>query len=211
MKKFPILFVCLVMAYATGARERTFTVASPDMTNEVTVRQTDSGFMMQVNHEGKTVCDIRDISMTVDGACWNGAASFRKAVRTSVNRELHPVAPRKFSVLEESYNLLSLEYGDYSFQVRVYDEGAAWRFCGKADREGTIDNESAEFVFDQDCQSYTQLAELVRVPLYGAAGVFPAAGQILADARYGQKRRKQRADFGDRPVRLCRFLSGTDR
>ena len=118
------------MAYATGARERTFTVASPDMTNEVTVRQTDSGFMMQVNHEGKTVCDIRDISMTVDGACWNGAASFRKAVRTSVNRELHPVAPRKFSVLEESYNLLNLEYGDYSFQVRVYDEGAAWRFCG---------------------------------------------------------------------------------
>ena len=112
MKKFPILFVCLVMAYATDARERTFTVASPDMTNEVTVSQTDSGFMMQVNHEGKTVCDIRDISMTVDGACWNGAASFRKAVRTSVNRELHPVAPRKFSVLEESYNLLSLEYGD---------------------------------------------------------------------------------------------------
>ena len=49
MKKFPILFVCLVMAYATGARERTFTVASPDMTNEVTVRQTDSGFMMQIN------------------------------------------------------------------------------------------------------------------------------------------------------------------
>ena len=162
MKKFPILFVCLVMAYATGARERTFTVASPDMTNEVTVRQTDSGFMMQVNHEGKTVCDIRDISMTVDGACWNGAASFRKAVRTSVNRELHPVAPRKFSVLEESYNLLSLEYGDYSFQVRVYDEGAAWRFCGKADREGTIDNESAEFVFDQDCQSYTQLTDKVQ-------------------------------------------------
>ena len=151
--------MCLAAAYVTDAREKTFTVTSPDMVNVVTVSRTGAGFSLQVNHRGKTVCYVNDISMTVDGVCWDGASSFRKAVRTSTDREIHPVVARKFSTLEDCYNLLSLEYSDYAFQVRVYDEGAAYRFCGKTDREGTIDNESAVFVFDPDCQSYTQLTD----------------------------------------------------
>ena len=134
MKRILILFVCLSMAYLSDARETTFTVTSPDMADKVSVTHTDAGFTLHVCHDGKPVFSIENISMTVDGTCWNGTSSFRKAVRTSTERELHPVAPRKFSVLEDCHNELSLEYRDYAFQVRVYNEGLAYRFCGKSDR-----------------------------------------------------------------------------
>ena len=159
MKRILILFVCLSMAYLSDARETTFTVTSPDMADKVSVTHTDAGFTLHVCHDGKPVFSIENISMTVDGTCWNGTSSFRKAVRTSTERELHPVAPRKFSVLEDCHNELSLEYRDYAFQVRVYNEGLAYRFCGKSDREGTVDSESAEFVFPPECLSYTQLTD----------------------------------------------------
>ena len=150
MKKFPILFVCLVMAYVTDAREKTFTVTSPDMANEVTVSRNDAGFTMQINHDGKTVCHIEDISMTVSGVCWNGESDFRKAIRQSVDRDLHPVVARKFSVLK-----------DCCRQRRYHRQ-----------RIGRIRlRPRLPVVYT----AYRQGAELVRVPLYGAARIFPAA------------------------------------
>lgn len=159
MKRILSLIVCLSTAYFSNAHERSFTVTSPDSVNEVTVSLGGSGISIEVIHDGRPAVDIRKISMTADGDCWDGASSFRKAVRTSVSEEIKPAVPRKFSVLKNNYNLLSVEFRDYSFQVRVYDEGVAYRFCGKSDSEGTIDGETAEFAFGPDCMSYTQLTD----------------------------------------------------
>ena len=159
MRKFLFFILCLTLTCVADAREKVFTVTSPDMKNEVSVFNTDTGFCLQISHNGKDVCRMENISMTVDGISWNGTSGFRKAVSTSVNREIHPAVPRKFSVLHDSYRLLSLEYRDYSFQVRVYNEGVTYRFCGKTDAEGTVDSESAEFTFAPGCQSYTQLTD----------------------------------------------------
>ena len=159
MKHFLTLVLCLATALLSAAGGKTFSTASPDTRNKVTVTQTDKGLCLQVSRDGSPVCRIENISMTVDGKCWNGASSFRKTAVTSVDRLLHPAVPRKFSVLEDRYRLLSVDFRDYSFQVRVYDEGVAYRFCGKPDRTGTIESESAKFVFDPGCLSYTQLTD----------------------------------------------------
>ena len=68
MRKFLFFILCLTLTCVADAREKVFTVTSPDMKNEVSVFNTDTGFCLQISHNGKDVCRMENISMTVDGA-----------------------------------------------------------------------------------------------------------------------------------------------
>lgn len=80
-----------------------------------------------------------------------------KAVRQSVNEELTPVVPLKFSTVTNRYNRLLLKFkGDYSVEFRAFDDGFAYRFLTDLKGEQEIINEILRLNLVDGCLLHLQ-------------------------------------------------------
>jgi alpha-glucosidase len=136
--------------------------------------------------------------------------------RSSVNAEIKPVVPFKFSTVKNHYNQLLLAFkGDYSVEFRAFDDGVAYRFITK--KKGTIE------VMQEDFNLSFAGDYLVHTEFPGSRGfnaVYEAPYShveskewkdemsvlpILIDTRKGAKILVSEADLVDYP---CMFVNG---
>lgn len=154
------VFILGSLAAAVMASAQTYEITSPDKRTSVTVDLSDRVYY-SVEFDNKDIIDPSPIGMTLDRRTHLGRKPEIVDTRTrAVNESITPALPEKRSVIPDVYNELTLNFrGDYSLLVRVYDDGAAYRFITDLDRAVRVMNEQATFVFSQDDSVYFPVAQ----------------------------------------------------
>jgi alpha-glucosidase len=134
---------------------KTYRIVSPDKTIEVTVTA-DKALTWSVSVDGNIVMAPSAVSMTINNNLIPGEKPKIKSVgKQLIQQEIKPVVPRKFAVIEDHFNELTLNFKKgYSVTFRVYNNGAAYRFSTNIKGEITVNTEQAEFHFTGDNHIY---------------------------------------------------------
>ncbi len=127
------------------------TIASPNGAIVVTIG-TSPALTYSISLRGREIIAPSHIAMTLAGGEILGAtAALTGSMPQSVDRVLRPVAPTKRSQVRDHFNERRFDFrGDYSLVVRVFDDGAAYRFATRRPGEITVTSEQATFRFTGD-------------------------------------------------------------
>ncbi len=142
-----LISVALTLAAVTGLAAKDYTVTSPSGNLSATV-SVDTATVLAVKVKGQTVMENCRLSMTLaDGMVLGQNASIRKDTRG--NRTENITAPfYRQNAFQTSYNYLSLRYdGNYTLQVRAYNDGIAYRFVTSFPNDIEVLNECVQYNF----------------------------------------------------------------
>ncbi|MCQ2136954.1 MAG: glycoside hydrolase family 97 catalytic domain-containing protein, partial [Bacteroidales bacterium] len=151
MKRITLTIVVALIAIFASAASKNYVVTSPDGTLVASV-SAGGKLSWSLTKDGKTVLEPSLISMTLaDGSVYGAPQKVKKVVRSSVDQML-PNPLYKKSQVRENYNEMTLNFNDFALVVRVFDEGAAYRFVSKSKKDFTVVSEQAEFTFPEDAK-----------------------------------------------------------
>lgn len=138
----------LLCVLSLNAQE--YNVASPSGKLNMTV-QTGKSLSYSLSVDGETVMTDCAMSMTLaDSRVLGHDARIRKAEKTAVNETIHSPFYRQSS-FETAYNSLLLKFtGDWSLEIRAYDDGVAYRFLTDFRKNYDVKDEQVEFIFADD-------------------------------------------------------------
>ena len=144
--KHILTFTATIFA-ALLLQAKDYTVLSPGGEVSVLV-QGGEKLLWSISVDGEVVIAPSEISLTLlDGSVYGPSAKFRKAVRRSIDQIL-PAQNFKRSAVRDNYNELTLQAKEFDLVIRVYDDGAAYRFVTK--KGVTVASEKACFSFPED-------------------------------------------------------------
>ena len=214
MKKM-LLLAALLLTAATTLRAREYTVTSPDRRIVVTVA-TDPVLTWRVERDGERLIDASRIGLKLTGeAPFGEQCAVRRVARRAVDLSSTAEVPTKFREVRDRCNELLISFrGDWAMRLRVYDNGAAYRF--ETSRKGNveIERECAEFRFAEgsetlwprettpDFVSHCE-ASFVREPVTGADSVRYAFLPVWFTSPGGTRMVVTETDLEDYP---CMFL-----
>lgn len=141
-----ILSALLTLALPLAAMAKDYNVSSPS--GEISaVVSVNGNTLLSVSVKGRPVLQNCRISMTLADSTVLGDSNIRKDTRGSRTENIN--APfYKQSAFQASYNYLSLRYdGNYTLQIRAYDDGIAYRFVTSLPEDMEIIDECVEFNF----------------------------------------------------------------
>ena len=126
-------------------------VSSPDgrITVEVGV---EKQLTWSLTVDGKQVVAPSPLALKLyKGKTLGAKPKVREVKAASVDETITPTVAEKRAVIPNKYNELRVAFaGDYTLAVRVFDDGAAWRFETALDGDVVVENETASFVFPGD-------------------------------------------------------------
>ena len=214
MKKM-LLLAALLLTAATTLRAREYTVTSPDRRIVVTVA-TDPVLTWRVERDGERLIDASRIGLKLTGEePFGERCAVRRVTRRAVDQRMTAEVPTKFREVRDRCNELLISFrGDWAVRLRVYDNGAAYRF--ETSRKGNveIERECAEFRFAEgsetlwprettpDFVSHCE-ASFVREPVTGADSVRYAFLPVWFTSPAGTRMVVTETDLEDYP---CMFL-----
>lgn len=136
-----------------GADSKNYSLSSPNGRLIVKV-STGSKVKYSVLYNNSVVISPSEIAMTLgDGTVYGGSAKpvgFNKKV---VNKTIDAVAYKKAKV-KDNYGELTIKFKDFNIIFRAYDKGVAYRFTTNTKRLFTVKEETAEFTFPADWDTY---------------------------------------------------------
>lgn len=151
MKKIILTILAALVAISVSAAPKNYTVSSPDGSLVATVSASGQ-LSWSLAKDGKTVLEPSLISMTLaDGSVYGSAQKVQKVSRVSVDQTLANPLYKK-SQVRDHYNEMTVDFKTFALVVRVFDEGAAYRFVSKSKTSFTVVSEQAEFTFPEDAK-----------------------------------------------------------
>ncbi|MFD1257840.1 glycoside hydrolase family 97 protein [Mucilaginibacter terrae] len=153
-----IKYILVVLAILTGLvkqlKAQVLQVKSPDGLVEVTLQVGDR-ITWSVKHQNTVVIAPSAMALTLNtGEILGRSAKVTQVKTTKVNTTFN-TSFYKRQVVTDNYNQLSVTCkGNYGMLVRVYNDGAAYRFFLKRKGEVVISNEEASFNFNNDYKAY---------------------------------------------------------
>ncbi|MCK5705425.1 MAG: glycoside hydrolase family 97 N-terminal domain-containing protein, partial [Cyclobacteriaceae bacterium] len=155
MKKLLLSFICLVLLNQSFGKE--IKLFSPDKKTEVTF-SIDSNLRIKVSYLAKELFRVDNISLDLTGKSFiTGIKKVKEANTNSIDRKIYPVIKEKYKVLNEKFNELNIDFkGDYSFIIRAYDNGVAYRFQTTFEDSIVVENENLDLVFGDLDSMYFQ-------------------------------------------------------
>lgn len=150
MKKL-IGFVLILVLTASAAPAKEFKITSPDKKLEIRVNVSDA-VTYSVYKNGNEILLPSRVSLSLyDGKQLGINPVLLGSKTVAVNKILRPVVKQKFASVADNYAELRLDFkGDYSLLFRVYNDGAAYRFCTSIPGEIIIKSEQTEYNFAKD-------------------------------------------------------------
>lgn len=148
MKGVLVTVFSLLISYMGMAKD--IETLSPDKNLKLNV-SVDDDVSMQVYMGTDLLFEVKDIHLDTDhGLVPTRRAKVRSVNRSSVDRIVVPEIKEKFSEIPEKYNETLITFKDKSkLQFRVYNEGVVYRFITDLEGDVVINDEHAEFIFDQ--------------------------------------------------------------
>ncbi len=137
-------------AAAVSVQAKDYKLTSPDGQIQATVC-TDGQMKLSIVHDGVEVLSPSPISIErTDEVKWGENSRVVKAVRSTVNTTVKSPFYRA-SEINDHYNSLTLKMkGNWSLELRVYDDGVAYRFVNHDKKPFEIRDEQADFRFPSD-------------------------------------------------------------
>lgn len=156
MKKSIYVLMLVWVSFALGAKEKNYTLLSPDGKIEV-VLSLGNQLNFAVKHNEQVLLARSPIGLVLHDekttTLGNNPRVQKKNTKSVTERISSPFY--RFSSFEVSYNELTLSLkGGYSVVFRAYNEGVAYRFRTQFKNPIVIQNEIAQFVFDQNYLVY---------------------------------------------------------
>ena len=158
MKRLFLIAVCMLFATAVFAQQ--YTLKSPDNDITVTIKVGDR-LTYSVSHRNTLVLAPSAIGMKLqDGRMLGDNAKVTSAKTRSVSETIKANFYKRI-VITDNYNEMILKMkGNYQVIFRAYNEGVAYRFVTNFSKPVIVENETADFCFDNDY--------MVRVPYVNA-------------------------------------------
>lgn len=146
MKKILLLLALISLSLPLAAKD--YVVASPSGHLQMTI-SVGSGTSWSLAVEGETVLKDNKVSMVIDERALGADPRVLRVRKGAVSE--HIVAPfYRQAEFDASYNWLTLKMkGDWSLELRAYDDGVAYRFVTNRPDIRKVTSETAEFNFTQ--------------------------------------------------------------
>lgn len=127
----------MLLCIASGLQAKVQKLASPNGVLKVEVDVAD-GLSLRVWQGSEVLLDRCDLALLVDSERLGRSPRLKSVRRKAVNSDIRNAVPMKNAVTRGRANELTMAFaGDYSLQLRAYDNGVAWRFL--IDKGGTVD------------------------------------------------------------------------
>jgi alpha-glucosidase len=153
--KNKVLFLSFLVLLGTNLfAQKQYTLQSPDQKTTVIVNTGDH-LSYAVTHEKTVVLADSPIAMTLDNGTVLGvpalvASTENNSVDQSIKANFY-----KRKEIKDQYNELVLTFkGNYKAVFRAYNEGVAYRFETGFRKAIVVENETADFNFDQDYKAW---------------------------------------------------------
>ncbi|MBD5214169.1 MAG: glycoside hydrolase family 97 protein [Bacteroidales bacterium] len=153
MRNFSLLSGMILLS-SVALHAGSYTVVSPDGKIKATVDDSGSSLTWSVEKDGEVILKPSRISIDIQDRK-KSDARIKSVKKRSVDETLTADVPTKFREIRDHYNELTLKMaGDWGVNVRVYDNGAAYRIF--LDRKGSqiISNEVVEFAMPDSTMAY---------------------------------------------------------
>lgn len=214
MKRCILLLACLGLMSFLNARNQ-FELVSPNGEIKVSLNLSNKIYY-SIDYNGEVLLKDNSLQLMLKDKVLGQNPKIRSQKRTSVDGQLTPVVPLKYSTVKNRYNQLLLNFKDYAVEFRAFDDGVAYRFI--TSQKGDVEVMGEEFAinFPADYllhlqqpgsfhtayeESYTHVQSNAWKPEDRMA-VLPA----LIDTRKDYKILISEADLSDYP---CMFLKST--
>ena len=135
-------------------------VSSPDGQNLIKV-EIGQTITYSVTHRGQQILAPSAISMTLDGGLVLGqnpqVANVQKA---EINQTITPPVKHKRASIVDRGNQLTIDFqGDYSLVFRAYNDGVAYRFLTRLNRDIKVMKDQATFTFPADFPGFLPITK----------------------------------------------------
>ena len=157
MKSIALSLLLFLNAIFSFAKE--YRVLSPDKRTEATLSVEDN-LTLRLMHDGKVLLTASDLGMSFEKLKIPGDKIRVKGVkRRNVNRVIDPVINEKYKVIKDVFNEIVVTFkGDYSLIVRVYNDGAAYRFKTVLGDSVVVKSEGLNLIFNAKDSAYYQMS-----------------------------------------------------
>lgn len=142
------LIVCLVSPHLSA---KNYLVKSPDNRLIITVN-VDQSTTWRVQKEDQDILLPSPISLSLNNGLTLGkGANVKKSSIKHITERIAPIVQRKYQMIQDECNEMTLSFSKgYSLVVRVYNEGAAYRWVTRQKGEIIVTEEEATFNFKED-------------------------------------------------------------
>ena len=117
-------------------------LSSPNGEIKVTLNITDKIYY-SIAYDGDVLLNDNYLQLALKDEVLGQNPRLRRRKYVSVDEQLTPVMPLKFSTVTNQYNQLTLTFKNYSVEFRAYDDGVAYRFV--TSRKGEVEVLGEEF------------------------------------------------------------------
>ncbi|MCM1449134.1 MAG: glycoside hydrolase family 97 protein [Clostridiales bacterium] len=149
------MLTALVLTLPATAATKSYTATSPDGKLKVDVTSTDSLRFRIFTPAGDTInaCAAMKLENTTLGM----GDKVKKVKRSTVDRQLQPVVPVKKSDIRDHYNSMTLVFGRYDVEFRLFDNGVAYRFITRL--PDSVNVMSEDFMVDMPLNTMAHLQQ----------------------------------------------------
>ncbi|MDR1097265.1 MAG: glycoside hydrolase family 97 protein [Tannerella sp.] len=211
--------VCCLLLIAgmslAASAQKTFDLLSPDGNIQLSVTLGDRIYYTVSDREHGLLLQNGELQLQLRNETLGKNPRLSGQKRASVDNEIRPVVPFKFSTVRNRYNQLLLNFkGNYSVEFRAFDDGIAHRFITRRKGEVEVIHEDVNLSFAGDYLLHAQLdgfSSYYEGPYehFESRGFKPddktASLPLLIDTRKGVKILLSEADLNDYP---CLFFHG---
>ena len=214
MRRYILLVVCLCLVSLLHAQNR-LELVSPNGELKVSLNLSDKIYY-SIDYNGDVLLKDNSLLLVLKNQVLGQNPKLRRQKRTSVDEQLTPIVPLKYSKVNNRYNQLLLTFKDYSVEFRAFDDGVAYRFVTSQKGDVEVMNEEFAINFPSDYllhlqqpggfhtayeEPYTHVQSNTWKP-EERMSVLP----VLVDTQKDYKILISESDLADYP---CMFLKGT--
>ena len=155
MKNLTPLFLAIWIACPSFGKE--IKLSSPDNKTEIRIT-VNSGLSLTTSYQSQMLFTVENIYLDVKGGDFKGALNNIRSEHTrSVNQPIFPEIREKYGEIQDNFNELTLGFkGNYSFTIRAYNNGVAYRFNTTFQNEVIINHENFDLHFADGDSIYLQ-------------------------------------------------------
>jgi alpha-glucosidase len=134
-----------------------FELSSPDAKTEIRIK-VNSGLSLTTTYESRKLFTVENITLDLEGGDFKGVLKNIDSEDTrSVKQFIYPEIKEKYGEIPDDFNELTLDFkGNYSFTVRAYNNGVAYRFNTTFQNEMIVNNEHFDLQFADGDSIYVQ-------------------------------------------------------
>ena len=155
MKKILLISVMLCVVVSISA-QKSYKLLSPNGNIQASVTVSDKIYF-DIACGQEILLEKGTMQMQVGKQLLGRNPRVLKVSTSSVDEDIHPVIPFKFSTIRNHYNQLLLKFsGNYSVEFRAFDDGVAYRFIAGKKGDVEVMDEVFQIDFPEDYLMHVQ-------------------------------------------------------